>query len=175
MAAACRDVEVATPARRVSPVYPHHLSDVLCPLPRRIERVLVSFASPLVLPSPNQSGRHPHRHFRGLLGFTRVTARWLAQPPMATFVTRLRPCQSARPSRLSATGPPSGRTVNSPPAATSVGTSEFPPKADEIAAAPRTGDWCQNPTSYLRPIGPCRPDRRVRISHELMRAPERSD
>ena len=33
--------------------YPNHLPDVPCPLPRRIERVLMSIASPLVQPSPN--------------------------------------------------------------------------------------------------------------------------
>src|SRR6267154_5442887 len=38
---------------RVSPDYPNHLSDVPCPLPRRIERVLLSIASPLTQPSPN--------------------------------------------------------------------------------------------------------------------------
>jgi hypothetical protein len=35
-----------------------------------------------------QEGRHPHCHFRGS-DFTRVTARRIAQPPKATFVTRL--------------------------------------------------------------------------------------
>jgi hypothetical protein len=38
-----------------------------------------------------QEGRHPHCHFRGLPGFTRVTARRIAQPPEATFLTRLQP------------------------------------------------------------------------------------
>jgi hypothetical protein len=52
--AACRDVEAATLAPdRVSPDYPNHPSDVPCPLPRRIERVCVSIASPLMQPSPN--------------------------------------------------------------------------------------------------------------------------
>ena len=40
-----------------------------------------------------QEGRHPHCHFRGLSGFTRVTARRIAQPPKVTFVTRRQPCQ----------------------------------------------------------------------------------
>jgi hypothetical protein len=39
---------------RVSPDYPNHLSDVPCPLPRRIERVRVSIASPLMQPSPEE-------------------------------------------------------------------------------------------------------------------------
>ncbi len=38
--------------RRVSPDYPRHLSSVLCPLPRQIERVLVSITSPFTRPSP---------------------------------------------------------------------------------------------------------------------------
>ena len=46
LAAAFRNVEAATLAdERVSPDYPNHLSDVPCPLPRRIERVRVSIAS----------------------------------------------------------------------------------------------------------------------------------
>jgi hypothetical protein len=65
---------------------------VPCPLPRRIERVLVSIASPLMQPSPN--GRRVGIRivtFEACSGFTHVTARRIAQPPTATFVTRLRP------------------------------------------------------------------------------------
>ena len=55
-------------SRRVSPDYPHHLSNVPCPLPRRIETGAVSIASPLTTAFPvSQAGRHPHLHFRGLL------------------------------------------------------------------------------------------------------------
>jgi hypothetical protein len=39
--------------RRVSPDCPHHPSSVLCPLPRRIERLLVSITSPFTRPSPH--------------------------------------------------------------------------------------------------------------------------
>jgi hypothetical protein len=77
------------------PDYPNHLSDVPCPLPRRIERVLVSIASPLMQPSPN--GRRVGIRivtFEACSGFTHVTARRVAQPPKATFVTRLRPFRS---------------------------------------------------------------------------------
>src|SRR5262249_46290790 len=77
---------------RVSPDYPNHLSDVPRPLPRRIERVRVSIASPLMQPSP--SGRWVGIRivtFQACPGFTRVTARRIAQPPKATFVARLRP------------------------------------------------------------------------------------
>src|SRR5271156_531965 len=72
----------------------NHPSDVLCPLPRRIERVRVSITSPLVQPSPN--GRRVGIRivtFEACSGFTRVTARRIAQSPKATFVTRLQPCQ----------------------------------------------------------------------------------
>ena len=79
----------------------NHPSDVLCPLPRRIERVRVSIASPLVQPSPN--GRRVGIRivtFEACSGFTRVTARRIAQPPKVTFVTRLRshqlPSETAR-------------------------------------------------------------------------------
>src|SRR5258705_10188559 len=40
-----------------------------------------------------QEGRHPHCHFRGLLRFHSRTARRIAQPPKAAFVTRLQPCR----------------------------------------------------------------------------------
>src|SRR4029078_9054064 len=77
--------------RRVSPDCPHHHSSVLCPLPRRIERVLVSITSPLTRPSPH-FGRVGIRimDFEACSGFTRVTARWIARPPEGGFVTRLR-------------------------------------------------------------------------------------
>ena len=64
------------------PHYPNHLSDVPCPLPRRIERVRVSIASPLMQPSPN--GRRVGIRvvtFEACSGFTHVTARQIAQPP----------------------------------------------------------------------------------------------
>ena len=74
--------------------FPNHLSDVPCPLPRRIERVRVSIASPLMQPSPN--GRRVGIRivtFEACSGFTHVTARRIAQPPKAAFVTRLQPCR----------------------------------------------------------------------------------
>lgn len=40
-----------------------------------------------------QAGRHPYLPFEACSDFTHVTARWIAQPPKATFVTRLRPDQ----------------------------------------------------------------------------------
>jgi hypothetical protein len=52
----------------------------------------VSIASPLVQPCPN--GRRVGIRivtFEACSGFTRVTARRIAQPPKATFVTRLQP------------------------------------------------------------------------------------
>src|SRR5881398_2746337 len=64
------------------------------PYPGGSRRVLASIASPLTRPSP-----FPRRvgirifTFEAFSGFTRVTARWIAQPPKAAFVTRLRPGQ----------------------------------------------------------------------------------
>src|SRR4030088_942998 len=75
-----------------SPDYPNHLSNVPCPLPRRIERVRVSIASPLARPSPNgRRGGIRIVPFEACSAFTHVPARRIAQPPEATFVTRLRP------------------------------------------------------------------------------------
>ena len=54
--------------------------------------MLVSIASPLTRPSPN--GRRVGIRivtFEACSGFTHVTARRIAQPPKATFVTRLQP------------------------------------------------------------------------------------
>src|SRR4051794_11341516 len=64
------------------------------PYPGGSRRVPVSIASPLTRPSP-----FPRRvgirifTFEASSGFTRVTARWIAQPPKAAFVTRLQPSQ----------------------------------------------------------------------------------
>src|SRR5262245_13136611 len=89
------DVEAATLAQDGSPpVTRTTLSYVPCPLPRRIKRVLVSIASPLMQPSPN--GRRVGIRivtFEACSGFTRVTAHRIAQPPKATFVARLQPSQ----------------------------------------------------------------------------------
>ena len=54
----------------------------------------MSIASPLMQPSPN--GRRVGIRivtFEACSGFTHVTARRIAQPPKATFVTRLQPCR----------------------------------------------------------------------------------
>src|SRR4029077_4456804 len=89
------DVEAATlPNDGSPPITTNHLSDVPCPLPRRIERVRVSIASPLIQPSPN--GRRVGIRivtFEACSGFPHVTARRIAQPPKAAFVTRLQPCR----------------------------------------------------------------------------------
>jgi hypothetical protein len=95
------DVEAATSDRSGLPRYPHHHSGVPCPLPRRTGRVRLSIASPSVLPSPfcRRVGIRIST-FEACSGFTRVTARRIAQPPKAAFVTRLRssrlPSQTAR-------------------------------------------------------------------------------
>src|ERR1700731_4628623 len=75
------------PIERVSLDYPHHPSNVPCPLPRWTRRVHVSIASPSARPSPPYGRVDIHIvSFEACLGFTRVTARWIAQPPKAAFV-----------------------------------------------------------------------------------------
>jgi hypothetical protein len=51
-----------------------------------------------------QEGRHPHCHFRGLLGFTHVTARRIAQPPTGDLCHEAPTPAVALMSRSSATG-----------------------------------------------------------------------
>ncbi len=80
-------------------------SDVPCPLPRRIERVRVSIASPLTRPSPN--GRRVGIRivtFEACSGFTHVTARRIAQPPYGDLCHEAPALAVARPSCSSATG-----------------------------------------------------------------------
>ena len=76
------------------PRYPVHLSGVPCSLPRRIGRVPMSIASPSVQPSPTfrRVGIRVIT-FEACSSFTHVTARRIAQPPEAAFVTRLQPAQ----------------------------------------------------------------------------------
>src|SRR3954447_24017868 len=87
------DVGVASPSRNGSPPMTCiTLPPCRAPYPGGSRRVPVSIASPLTRPSP-----FPRRvgirifTFEASSGFTRVTARWIAQPPTAAFVTRLRP------------------------------------------------------------------------------------
>src|ERR1700731_4568828 len=89
------------PIERVSPDYPRHLSNVPCPLPRRTGQTHMSIASLSTRPSPPY-GRVGVRivSFEACSVFTHVTARRIAQPPKAAFVTRLRPGQLPnRPAR----------------------------------------------------------------------------
>src|SRR6202790_4420297 len=89
-----RDVEAATLALTGLPRLPEPPFRRAVPTPRRIERVRVSIASPLIQPSPN--GRRVGIRivtFEACSGFTRVTARRIAQPPKVTFVTGLQPSQ----------------------------------------------------------------------------------
>src|SRR5207247_528029 len=83
-------VEGATLAKTGLPRCLHHLSTVPCPLPRRTRWVRASIASPSVRPSPYR-WRVGIRifTFEACSGFTHITARWIARPPKATFVTRL--------------------------------------------------------------------------------------
>jgi hypothetical protein len=89
------DVGAATPGRDGSPPITRlTLPTCRAHYPGGSRRVPVSIASPLTRPSP-----FPRRvgirifTFETCSGFTRVTARWIAQPPKAAFVTRLRPGQ----------------------------------------------------------------------------------
>src|SRR4051794_14557953 len=86
-------VGAASPSRDGSPPMTRTtLPTCRAPYPGGSRRVPVSIASPLTRPSP-----FPRRvgirifTFEACSGFTRVTARWIAQPPKAAFVTRLRP------------------------------------------------------------------------------------
>src|SRR4051795_11728180 len=88
-------VGAASPSRDGSPPMTRiTLPACRAPYPGGSRRVHVSIASPLTRPSP-----FPRRvgirifTFEACSGFTRVTARWMAQPPKAAFVTRLRPSQ----------------------------------------------------------------------------------
>src|SRR5215469_15685864 len=75
----------------VSPKYPAHPSNMPCPLPRWTETGASVGCFPASLgPSPylRRVGVHDFT-FEACSGFTRVTARWIAQPPKAAFVTRL--------------------------------------------------------------------------------------
>src|SRR5215813_2679875 len=76
-----------------------------CPLPRWTrEGASVGYSPTPLGPSPlfRRVGVHDFT-FEACSGFTRVTACWIAQPPVAAFVTRLRSDQSPRPNRSSAT------------------------------------------------------------------------
>ena len=77
----------------------------------------VSIASPLMLPSPFDR-RVGIRivTFEACSGFTRVTARRIAQPPKVTFVTRLRPSQL--PSRAARQLPDQSTIIRVEPSST---------------------------------------------------------
>ena len=83
------------PNGRVSPDYPDHLSSVPCPhTPADQDRCARRLLPCPMRPSPNLR-RVGVRNFtfEACKGFTHVTARWIAQPPKAAFVARLRPGQ----------------------------------------------------------------------------------
>src|SRR5882757_8314038 len=87
-------LELRIPTERVSPDYPLYPSSVSCPLPRRTEQGRASIACLFVLPSPNTRWVGVRiGSFEACSGFNRVTARWIARPPSAAFVTRLQPNQ----------------------------------------------------------------------------------
>ena len=117
MTTAYCDAEAATLVRDGSPpVTANHPSDVPCPLPRRIKRVRVSIASPLMLPSPFDR-RVGIRlvTFEACSGFTHVTARRIAQQPKAAFVAGLRPDQLPNRTACQLPGQPTIARVGLPP------------------------------------------------------------
>ena len=92
--AACCDVEAATLVINGSPP----ITRTTLPTCRAYypggSNGCASIASPVIQPSPN--GRRVGIRivtFEACSGFTHVTAHRIAQPPKATFVTRLQPCQ----------------------------------------------------------------------------------
>ena len=88
-------LRLAPHPKRVSPDDPSLSSDAPRPLPRRIEPVHLSMTSQLVRPAPSLRRVGIRiKTFEACSGFTRVTARKIAQLPKATFVTRLRSSQS---------------------------------------------------------------------------------
>src|SRR3954465_6564668 len=93
--AALRDVGVASPSQDGSPPMTRiTLPTCRAPYPGGSRRVPVSIASPLTRPSPfPRRGGIRIFTFEAFSGFTRATARWIAQPPKAAFVTRLQPSQ----------------------------------------------------------------------------------
>ena len=93
--AARSSVEAVTSDRTGLPRCPHHPSDVPCPIPRQTRQALASIASLSARPSPGKRRVGVCiDSFEVCSNFTRVTARRIAQPPIAAFVTRLRPGRS---------------------------------------------------------------------------------
>jgi len=110
--------EMRPPTGRVSPDYPRCPSNVPCPLPRRTEQGHASMACLFVRPSPSVRWVGVRiGSFEACSGCTRVTARRIAQPPKAAFVTRLRPGQS--PSRIARQPPDSSTIIRVEPSSTS--------------------------------------------------------
>ena len=77
---------------RAAPDYPYHSSNVPCPLPRRTRTGAHVGCFPVPRGLPRILRRVGVRDFtfEACSGFTRITARWIAQPPKAAFVTGLR-------------------------------------------------------------------------------------
>jgi hypothetical protein len=93
-------------SERVSPDYPLYPSSVPCPLPRRTEQGHASIACLFVLPSPT-TRRVGVRigSFEDCSGFNRVTAGWIARPPISGLRHETPVQPVTRPNRSSATGP----------------------------------------------------------------------
>ena len=87
-----------------------------------------------------QEGRHPHCHFRGLHRLHSVTARRIAQPPKAIFVTRLQPCQL--PSRAARQLPDQSTTLRVESSSTDDPRLRGALPNCDIGAYSDRGRWC---------------------------------
>jgi hypothetical protein len=107
-------------------------------------RVLVSITSPFTRPSPH-FGRVGIRimDFEACSGFTHVTARWIARPPEAAFVTRLRPVRL--PVRAARQLPDQSTTLWAEPSSTS---------DTRLRGAPKRSQFHREAQGGLH-IGPC--------------------
>jgi hypothetical protein len=88
----------------LAPRYPYHPPSVPSSLPRRIERVRASIASPFTRPSPlfRRVGIRTFT-FEACSSFTRITARRVAQPPKGGLCHEASTQSVTQPSRSSAT------------------------------------------------------------------------
>ena len=176
VAAAQGNVEAATLATDGSPpMTTNHLSVMPkacfarwpCPLPRRIERVRVSIASPLMQPSPN--GRRVGIRIvtiEACSGFTHVTAHRIAQPPKATFVARLQP--GRLPAQAARQLPDLSTTIQVEPSSTDDSRLRGALPGSEVSQHEHDPDKSYGGNARMRPAG-APPSRRLPRGHRRCR------
>ena len=150
MTTAYCDAEAATLVRDGSPpVTANHLSDVPCPLPRRIAWVRVSITSPHVRPSPNDRRVGIRiRTFEACSGFTLLRPIESLSGP--AFVAGLRPNQL--PGRAACQLPDQSTIIRVRPSLTD---SSRPRGARSFASVGQpAADFCSTPVNRHRLIGP---------------------